>query len=109
LRGVYLFCSPSVHNRTGLFLYAALFPEIIHSLESDVGYAVGVVSRVAFLAILAAFFLGGGYRKLRRVKVAPVPMARFGRPKQVVGWACPANIISPKRMPSRTPHRQAFP
>lgn len=60
----YLACSPSRANTMGLFLYAALFPEIIHSLESDVGYAVINVTRAIALAVCVAFFLGARSRRL---------------------------------------------
>jgi hypothetical protein len=75
LRCFYLFCSPSRENCTGMFLYAALFPEIIHSLESDVGYAAINVTRAAALAVLVAFFLGGGYRRLHRLRLASRPLS----------------------------------
>jgi len=87
LRCFYLFCSPSRENSTGLFLYAALFPEIIHSLESDVGYAAINVTRAAALAVFVAFFLGGGYRRLRRMRFAARPLSvavadrRFATPR----------------------------
>src|SRR5258708_16159437 len=64
LRFFYLFCSPRVKNATGLFLYAALFPEIIHSLEADVGYAIIIVSRATALAIVVAIFLGARFRRI---------------------------------------------
>jgi hypothetical protein len=63
LRFFYLYCSPSRSNSAGLFLYAALFPEIIHSLESDVGNAVIMVSRNVILAIAVAVFLGARFAK----------------------------------------------
>jgi hypothetical protein len=66
LRLFYLFCSPSRANTAGLFLYAALFPEVIHSLESDAGYAVINVSRIAALAIVVAIFLGARFRRFSR-------------------------------------------
>jgi hypothetical protein len=71
LRCLYLFCSPSRENGTGLFLYAALFPEIIHALETDLGNAVVSITKAAVLAVLVAVFLGGGYRRLRRMRVTP--------------------------------------
>jgi O-antigen polysaccharide polymerase Wzy len=67
LRALYLFCSPCRENPSGLFLYAALFPEIIHSLESDLGYAIGIVTRALILTVVAAMFLGVRFRKVRRV------------------------------------------
>jgi hypothetical protein len=67
LRFFYLFCSPCRENGAGLFLYAALFPEIIHSLESDVGYAMINVFRAAVLALGVAYFLGARFKKVRRV------------------------------------------
>ena len=67
LRFFYQFCAPCKENGAGLFLYAALFPEIIHSLESDAGYAVINVFRAALLAVAVAFFLGVRFRKIRRV------------------------------------------
>jgi hypothetical protein len=79
-RYVYLFCSPSRENRTGLFLYAALFPEIVHSLEADLGYAAINVIRAAVLAILAVFFIGGGYHRIRRRKLASRPVLRVLKP-----------------------------
>jgi hypothetical protein len=74
VRCIYLFCSPSPKNSTGLFLYASLFPEIIHALEADLGYAMINVTRAALLAVLVAFFLGGGYRRLRSRKVPFRPL-----------------------------------
>jgi hypothetical protein len=74
LRFFYLFCSPGRANPTGLFLYAALFPEIIHSLESDAGSAVINVSRSAILAIGVAVFLGARFWKLSSLRRAPRPM-----------------------------------
>jgi hypothetical protein len=62
LRLFYLFCSPSRANTAGLFLYAALFPEVIHSLESDVGYAVINVTRAMALAVGVAIFLGARFQ-----------------------------------------------
>jgi hypothetical protein len=67
LRAFYLFCSPCRENGTGLFLYAALFPEIIHSLESDLGYAIINVVRAAILAIVVARILGARFKTVRRV------------------------------------------
>jgi len=66
LRLFYLFCSPSRANTAGLFLYAALFPEIIHSLESDAGYAFINVTRAAALAVGVAIFLGARFRRFSR-------------------------------------------
>jgi len=63
LRLFYLFCSPSRANTAGLFLYAALFPEVIHSLESDAGYAVINVTRAMVLAVGVAIFLGARFRR----------------------------------------------
>ncbi len=71
LRFFYLFCSPSRVNGTGLFLYAALFPEIIHSLESDVGYAFINVTRAAALAICVAVFLGARFRRFQQMTLVP--------------------------------------
>jgi hypothetical protein len=62
LRLFYGFCSPAPRNPVGLFLYAALFPEIIHSLEADAGYAVIIVARAALLALAVAAFLGARFR-----------------------------------------------
>jgi hypothetical protein len=70
LRFFYLFCSPSRHNPTGIFLYAALFPEIVHSLEADVGYAFINVSRALVLAIGVAIFLGARFRRFPGVRIA---------------------------------------
>ena len=64
LRLFYLFCSPRRENGAGLFLYAVLFPEIIHSLESDVGYAMINVFRAAVLTMGVAYFLGARFKKL---------------------------------------------
>ncbi len=66
LRLFYLFCSPSRANIAGLFLYAALFPEVIHSLESDAGYAVINVTRAMALAVGVAIFLGARFRRFSR-------------------------------------------
>ena len=74
LRMFYLFCSPSSRNRTGLFLYATLFPEIIHSLESDVGYTFINVTRTAILAIIVAVFLGARFKK-GGMRIRAVPSA----------------------------------
>jgi hypothetical protein len=79
-RFFYQFCSPSRENGAGLFLYAALFPEIIHSLEADVGNAVGYVIRASVLAVGVALLLGARFRKFRRVKSAPGPRVVAGRP-----------------------------
>ncbi len=65
LRFVYLFCSPSRENSLGVFLYTALFPELIHSFEGDVPYALIGLLRLALLAAGAAFFLGARYRRSR--------------------------------------------
>jgi hypothetical protein len=62
LRLFYGVCSPGPRNPTGLFLYAALFPEIIHSLEADAGYAAIIVVRAALLAVAVAAFLGARFR-----------------------------------------------
>ena len=70
LRLFYLFCSPSRQNPTGIFLYAALFPEIVHSLEADVGYAFINVSRALALAITVAIFLGARFRRFPRAEFA---------------------------------------
>jgi hypothetical protein len=64
-RFFYLFCAPSRHNAPGLFLYAALFPEFIHSFESDVGMAVINITRNMVLALAVAFFLG---MRIKRVQ-----------------------------------------
>jgi hypothetical protein len=69
LRVFYLFCSPSPRNPTGIFLYAALFPEIVHSLETDVGYAFINVSRSLALAIGIAIFLGARFRRVSPVGI----------------------------------------
>jgi len=69
LRLFYLFCSPSRENRVGVFLYAALFPEIIHSFESDAGYGFINVSRIAALAIVVAIFLGARFQNIRRLRL----------------------------------------
>jgi hypothetical protein len=79
LRFFYLFCAPSAKNSTGLFLYAALFPEIIHSLEADGGYAVIIVVRAAALAMCVAVFLGARFRTIRRGRLVPRPFAMTGR------------------------------
>jgi hypothetical protein len=81
LQFFYLYCSPGRENFTGLFLYATLFPEIIHSLETDAGYAIINVSRVTVLAIGVAVFLGARFRKVQPVRIPPrssAPMGRLG-------------------------------
>jgi hypothetical protein len=87
LRFFYMFCSPSRENGLGLFLYAVLFPEIIHSLESDLGFGLINVSRAAILAVGVAIFLGARFKKVRRTKFAPQPVIASSRP----GW----NAIRP--------------
>ena len=73
LRCLYLFCSPGRHNGAGLFLYAAIFPLIIHSLESDVGYAIINVGRASALAVGVTLFIGARFWKARRPKIALRP------------------------------------
>jgi hypothetical protein len=65
---LYLFCSPGRENGTGVFLYAMLFPEMIHALEPDAGYAMINVMRAAVLSIGVAVFLGARFRKPRAVE-----------------------------------------
>jgi hypothetical protein len=101
-RCVYLFCSPSRKNSTGLFLYASLFPELIHSLESDLGYAMINLSRAVLLAVLVAFFLGGGYRRLRSRKVASRPLVGVIAQPELAVW--PDNHGWQPRMQRRSPH-----
>jgi hypothetical protein len=101
-RCVYLFCSPSRKNSTGLFLYASLFPEIIHALEDDLGYAVINVTRAALLAVLVAFLLGGGYRRLRNWKVAFRPLVEPDRPSRLELW--PDNYGWLRRVQGRSSH-----
>jgi hypothetical protein len=57
VRWFYFLCAPSRANCAGVFLYAALFPEIIHSFEADVGYALINISRAAALALGTVMFL----------------------------------------------------
>ena len=71
---------PAGENGVGLFLYAALFPEMIHSLEADVGNAVGYVIRASVVAVGVALLLGARFRKFRRVKTVPGPRIVAGRP-----------------------------
>jgi len=80
IRFFYLFCSPSRENGTGVFLYAALFPEIIHALESDVGYALINVTRATVLAIVVAYFLGVRFQKIGRLRPASRSLVFVGRP-----------------------------
>jgi hypothetical protein len=78
LRLFYLFCSPSRANTAGLFLYAALFPEVIHSLESDAGYAVINVTRAMALAVGVAIFLGARFRRFSRGTICSTMYDRHG-------------------------------
>jgi hypothetical protein len=78
LRLFYLFCSPSRANTAGLFLYSALFPEVIHSLESDAGYAVINVTRAMALAVGVAIFLGARFRRFSRGAVCSSLYDRHG-------------------------------
>jgi hypothetical protein len=80
LRFFYLFCSPAPKNGTGVFLYAALFPEIIHSFEVDAGFALIIVVRATVLAICVALFLGARFRKIRR---APIGSRRLHLPSRL--------------------------
>ena len=80
LRLFYLFCSPSRANTAGLFLYAALFPEVIHSLESDAGYAVINVTRAMALAIGVAIFLGARFRRSSQGAICSTMYRRHGYP-----------------------------
>ena len=78
LRLFYLFCSPSRENTVGLFLYAALFPDLIHSLESDVGYALINVTRALALAVGVAIFLGARFRRFSRGTICSTTYERHG-------------------------------
>jgi hypothetical protein len=78
LRLFYLFCSPSRANTAGLFLYAALFPEVIHSLESDAGYAVINVTRAMALAVGVAIFLGARFRRFSPGAICSAMYRRHG-------------------------------
>lgn len=71
LRFFYLFSSPGPDNHSGLFLYAALFPEILHALESDAGFALIEVTRSALLAICVALFLGQRFAQFGRAQSTP--------------------------------------
>ena len=81
LRFFYQFCAPCRENGTGLFLYAALLPQIIHCLESDAGWAMVSMFRAAALAIVAAVFLGARFRKVQRLKLAPRNLVLTARPR----------------------------
>jgi hypothetical protein len=67
IRLFYVFCSPSRENPAGIFIYAAFFPEIIHSLEQDIGNPVVNLTRLGLLAALALMCLGV---RLRRVNAS---------------------------------------
>jgi len=68
----YLFCSPSRQNPAGIFIYAALFPEIIHSLEADLGNTLVNLIRLGLLVAVAAAFLGVRYRSPQRMHARAV-------------------------------------
>jgi hypothetical protein len=62
LRALYFACRPSREQPVGIFVYAALFPQITHCLESDAGTALATITKLLFLVFVAAAFLGIRYR-----------------------------------------------
>jgi ABC-type multidrug transport system permease subunit len=93
LRFFYLFCSPCRENGTGLFLYAAIFPVIIHSLEIDLGYAIIIVVRAAILAIVVALILGARFKKVRRAG-SPRHLLLAGRPGRFTNVHSRSELLS---------------
>jgi hypothetical protein len=58
LRALYLACRPSREQPVGIFIYAALSPQIIHCLEMDAGTTLASIIRLSLLVFVSAAFLG---------------------------------------------------
>lgn len=75
LRAFYLFCDPSPGHGAGIFLFAIVFPDVIHSLEQDIGTAIVYAMRLALLAIVVAVFLGVKFQKKRAIRLPLLSVA----------------------------------
>lgn len=83
LRTFYLLCAPSRDNGAGVFFYATLFPEFVHSLEADVSASVVGLIRVGILVLSTAAFLGVQYRRVHAS--TPLRKGTFSSGKMVAG------------------------
>jgi hypothetical protein len=79
-RWFYLFCGPSRDNPTGIFIYAALFPEILHSLETDIGNTMVVLIRLVLLIAGTLAFMGVRYRRSFPTQACVSPPQYCGLP-----------------------------
>jgi hypothetical protein len=71
LQSIYVFCSPSPGNGTGVFLWAAFLPSIVGYLEGDAGSGLIALLRQSALLFATAAFLGVRYKRANPGKTTP--------------------------------------
>jgi hypothetical protein len=65
MRFFYLFCAPSRENPPGIFLYACVFPAMVHSFEADFASMCISLSRIVLFVVACAYVLGIRYKRVR--------------------------------------------